>query len=109
MSSTAGDYSSAIFDSGRNVDNLTEINIPSGELSPDTACYWQVRYQDSQGDWSDWSAETGFATTEAPEPVASEESPEGAGDRRHGYLHNQHGGYRRSPDAAALGPRSRWI
>ncbi|MEW6217924.1 MAG: DUF2341 domain-containing protein [Thermodesulfobacteriota bacterium] len=31
-------------------------------LSPDTTYYWQVRYQDDQGAWTGYSAETSFTT-----------------------------------------------
>jgi hypothetical protein len=54
-----------IFDSGRDTQNLTEINIPVGKLNYDTEYSWQVRYQDEVGAWSDWSEKTSF-TTELP-------------------------------------------
>jgi hypothetical protein len=59
---TSGSYSSPIYDSGMDNANLTIITIPSGLLSHSTACCWHVRYQDSTGLWSDWSAETFFTT-----------------------------------------------
>jgi hypothetical protein len=62
----AGDYSAPVFDSGRNASALTEIIVTTAQLQTDTAYYWQVRYQDSQGGWSDWSAETRFTTGAAP-------------------------------------------
>jgi len=61
-----GDYSSPVFDSGVDSVNLTRIAVPSGKLEYDTSYYWQVRYQDSQGSWSSWSAETDFDTGAPP-------------------------------------------
>lgn len=66
ITGVAGDYSSPVFDSGEDTSNLTRITVPSGKLEHDTTYYWQVRYQDSQGSWSDWSAESGFSTGAAP-------------------------------------------
>jgi uncharacterized membrane protein YphA (DoxX/SURF4 family)/chitodextrinase len=53
---------SPVFDSDRDTTNLTSIIIPSGKLSYNTTYYWHVKYQDSNGDWSDWSNETSFTT-----------------------------------------------
>jgi hypothetical protein len=57
-----GDYSSPVFDSGTDSSNLVRISIPSGRLHYLTAYCWRVRYQDSQGIWSDWSPEASFVT-----------------------------------------------
>ncbi len=65
VTTTAGDYSTPVFDSGPDGAHLTQITIPSGTLQHNTTYYWQVRYQDSQGSWSDWSTETGFSTEPA--------------------------------------------
>ena len=73
MTSAAGDYSSPIFDSGTDALNLTEVVVPAEELGPGTAYFWQARYQDSQGVWSEWSPETSFTTGEAPAPAAADE------------------------------------
>ena len=55
--------------------SLTEIVVPSRQLSPGTAYYWQVRYQDSQSIWSEWSPETSFSTGESAAPAADEGIP----------------------------------
>jgi len=71
VTSVAGNYSSPVWDSGVDESNLTQMTIPAGTLEYDTSYYWQVRYQDSQGSWSSWSAETGFGTGAAPSPPAA--------------------------------------
>jgi hypothetical protein len=71
VTSVAGMYSSPVWDSGVDESNLTQMTIPKGTLEYDTSYYWQVRYQDSQGSWSSWSAETGFKTGGAPSPPAA--------------------------------------
>ena len=50
-------------------DQLTSFYIdPANDLELGTSYYWHVRYQDSFGEWSDWSAETSFTTmTEIPD------------------------------------------
>jgi PKD repeat protein len=64
---TSGDYTSPAFDSGRDTSNLSQIAVPSGELSYDTTYYWMVRHEDNQGAWSSWSVETRFTTEEEAE------------------------------------------
>jgi Leucine-rich repeat (LRR) protein len=64
ITTTSGDYSSPVFDSGTDPANLESIAIPPGTLSESTTYYWHVRYQDNRGDWSSWSAETSFTTEE---------------------------------------------
>jgi hypothetical protein len=61
-----GSYSSPVFDSAADSANLAAINIPSGVLTYSTAYYWRARHQDNHGAWSDWSAETSFATVGPP-------------------------------------------
>ena len=65
VTTTSGDYSSAVFDSGPDTTNLTEVYNPYGILSPETTYYWRVRHQDSYGNWSSWSTETSFTTRTA--------------------------------------------
>jgi len=62
----ADDQSVVVYESEEDTSNVTEIEVPDGTLEHDTTYYWQVRYQDSQGSWSDWSAETGFGTGGPP-------------------------------------------
>ena len=62
ITTTSGDYSSPVFDSGTDNNNLTSIIVPSGNLDYNTTYYWHVRHQDNQGAWSDYSIETSFTT-----------------------------------------------
>jgi titin len=68
---TPGDYSSPIFDSGADAANLESIAIPSGTLSESTTYYWRARHQDNRGDWSSWSVETSFTTIQAAPTITS--------------------------------------
>lgn len=61
VSEISGDYSSPTFDSGVDTSNLTSITI-SPALAEGTTYYWQVRYKDSAGNWSNYSTETSFTT-----------------------------------------------
>ncbi|MCX6000573.1 MAG: fibronectin type III domain-containing protein, partial [Chloroflexi bacterium] len=64
ISTKAGDYSSLFeaFDSSINAANKTQIAVPAGALQISTSYYWHVRYQDTYGNWSTWSAESSFRT-----------------------------------------------
>jgi len=62
ITDTEGNYSSPVFDSGTDEDNLEQIEIPEDTLSGGTTYYWRVRYQDEADNWSDWSDETSFET-----------------------------------------------
>jgi hypothetical protein len=80
ISSTAGDYSSPIFDSGFDAGHLTSIDIPSGTLDYSNTYYWRARHQDSHDAWSPWSVETSFTTATQPQAdfsVSSVGSSEG--------------------------------
>jgi hypothetical protein len=70
VSSTAGDYSTPVFDSSANAGHLTSIAIPSGALQYSTTYYWHVRHQDSYFAWSAWSVETSFTTATRSQPQA---------------------------------------
>ena len=62
VSSTAGDYTAAVYDSGEKLPGGLSISVPMGILLNSTVYYWQFRVQDSEGAWSNWSAETSFTT-----------------------------------------------
>ncbi len=62
ITAAAGDYSSPILDSGADATNLIELAVPSGALKSNSTYYWQVRHQDSHGEWSPWSEEASFTT-----------------------------------------------
>jgi heme exporter protein D len=66
MTTTAGTYSSPIFDSSTDASNLTSVTVPPSLLDYTTTYYWHVRHQDNHGAWSDWSAETSFAVGRSP-------------------------------------------
>jgi len=68
ISTTSGDYTSPVYDSGTDTANLTTITVPAGFLSYGTKYYWQVRHRDSYGNWSDWSTETSFTTADSGAP-----------------------------------------
>jgi hypothetical protein len=62
VSTVAGDYTSPVFDNARLVGSpLTGVVVSPG-LETGTTYYWRVRYQDSHGAWSEWSAESSFTT-----------------------------------------------
>ncbi|MCX7046479.1 MAG: PKD domain-containing protein [Candidatus Sumerlaeota bacterium] len=69
----AGAYTAPAYDTAATTEGATMHDVASGALTADTSYYWQVRYCDSRGLWSLWSAETGFRT--APPPVLT--APEG--------------------------------
>ena len=62
LTDTAGKYTTPLFDSGIDSENLTAITIPPGSLKLNTTYYWRVRYQDNSQNWSTWSNETYFKT-----------------------------------------------
>src|SRR4051812_19955412 len=51
-----------VFDSGTDIFHFSSIAVPTGKLSVATTYTWQVRYQDSYGDWSSYSTTTLFTT-----------------------------------------------
>ena len=64
VTTTAGDYSSPVFDSNTDASHLTSSNVPS--LAYSTTYYWRVRHQDIHGLWSSYSNETSFTTVDSP-------------------------------------------
>ncbi|MBM4445430.1 MAG: hypothetical protein FJ020_09065, partial [Chloroflexi bacterium] len=79
ITTTPGNYSSPIFDSGTRTAQLTTMAIPSGVLSYSSTYYWHVRHQDNRGAWSGWSAETSFGTAAQPSADFSVGSVSGSG------------------------------
>jgi hypothetical protein len=79
VTTTAGDYSSPVFDSGDTLD-LTQIVIPAGELDYNTTYYWRVRHENNHGGWSDYSSETSFTTYSPPVQPISVSPANGATD-----------------------------
>ncbi len=60
VSATPGDYSTPVYDSGATSDLTShQVSVP---LHNANAYYWRVRYQNSAGAWSEFSAETSFST-----------------------------------------------
>src|SRR5437899_871790 len=50
------------WDSGTNAVDTTMITLPAGKLAYASNYVWKVRYLDSRGAWSSYSAATGFKT-----------------------------------------------
>jgi alpha-L-arabinofuranosidase len=65
--------SSTVFDSGTDTVHLTSLTLPAGSLAGTTGYTWKVRYQDHDGNWSNYSTSTSFTTAAvpAPQPVSS--------------------------------------
>jgi hypothetical protein len=78
VTTTPGDYSSPVFDSGTDSSNLTQVTIPSGYLSHYTTYYWRVRHQDEHGTWSSYSSETSFTTHSRPDQPSNVSPADGA-------------------------------
>ncbi|MBN2099232.1 MAG: hypothetical protein JW753_06510 [Dehalococcoidia bacterium] len=66
VTATAGDYSNPVFDSGPDSFSLRQVTLEHSLLTGNTAYYWQVRHQGSNGLWSPWSDETSFITRNQP-------------------------------------------
>lgn len=60
ISTTPGDYSTPVYDSGASAD-LTSHQV-TVSLNGATNYYWRVRYQNNAGAWSDFSTESAFST-----------------------------------------------
>ncbi|MCX7047914.1 MAG: dockerin type I domain-containing protein, partial [Candidatus Sumerlaeota bacterium] len=70
---TSPDYANPAYDSGVVQTNQTVHQVPPARLSDHTIYYWQARWCDSRGAWSEWSLETWLKTRDA----GSLESPSG--------------------------------
>ncbi|MBI5359259.1 MAG: hypothetical protein HZA48_01595 [Planctomycetes bacterium] len=56
-----GQYTDAgAWNSGADLLNLTNIEIPAGILTSNNVYYWRVRYMDNRGGWSEYSDEIKF-------------------------------------------------
>ena len=71
-------FASAEWDSGQSFTAGTQVPVPSGKLSANTTYYWRVRYQDKQGNWSDWSASRSFTTLDRAPATPTLVSPANA-------------------------------
>ena len=75
ITTTPGDYSSPVFLTPELTSNLIQVTVDSGRLTGNTTYFWQVRHQDNQGDWSDWSDEISFTTLNRPPDRPAPVSP----------------------------------
>jgi hypothetical protein len=83
ITTTAGSYSSPVYDSNTDATHLTSITPPA--LAYSTTYFWHVRHQDNHGAWSSWSAETAFTTlavTSATQGIPPEGGTVETGDGR---------------------------
>jgi len=64
----SGAYDAPIFDSGEDIQHLTQLAVPEGLLEWTTEYFWRVRYRDSRGSWSVFSDETSFMTVSDNSP-----------------------------------------
>ena len=63
-----------VYDSGEDTVNLTSITLPIA-LGTDETYKWHVRYLDSRGRWSQYSATTAFTTFNPPTIVCKTDKP----------------------------------
>jgi PKD repeat protein len=66
----AGTYDSPVWDKSF-TGAATTATVPAGILLAGNEYFWHVRYQDSRGNWSGYSAETSFTTKALSIPVVS--------------------------------------
>ena len=57
-------FSNPVYTSGVDTINKILITIPTNGMKYGTTYYWHVKFQDSRGDWSDWSDQFQFKTTD---------------------------------------------
>ncbi|MBI4284769.1 MAG: PKD domain-containing protein, partial [Chloroflexi bacterium] len=72
---TSRQFTGVLLDTGLDTGNLTTLAVPAGLLTYDTTYQWRVRYQDSFGNWSEWSKETGFTTIMLPPATPRHAAP----------------------------------
>ncbi|MDD5707285.1 MAG: nucleoside hydrolase, partial [Kiritimatiellae bacterium] len=58
-------FTGLAWDAGESFPASTSTTVPSGLLAYNTTYYWRVRYKDSHGVWSPWSAVGAFKTIES--------------------------------------------
>ncbi|MFH0779237.1 MAG: DUF2341 domain-containing protein [Parcubacteria group bacterium] len=78
ISTTSGNYTSPVYDSGTDAANKTSIIVPADTLEYATTYFWHVRYQDAGGLWSSYSNETSFATANIPSTPSNTSPTNGA-------------------------------
>jgi hypothetical protein len=59
-------FSTPVYDSQETAAHLTELAVPAGVLTAGQTYFWHVKYKDSRGTWSDWSATASFRCTCSP-------------------------------------------
>jgi hypothetical protein len=57
------------------ITDLTQHQLPSGRLLPNTNYQWSVSYKNSLGEWTEWSAKTAFVTKPAEENIEPDLPP----------------------------------
>ena len=62
--STSSSFASPLYTSGDQAAGIS-FTLPAATLSVSTTYYWRVRYKNSKGTYSDWSAATTFVTASA--------------------------------------------
>lgn len=66
----SGDYSEPLWSSGV-VGGFTTVNVDPGSLQHPGQFWWQCRYRDNTGRWSEWSGETSFSLLANNPPIAN--------------------------------------
>lgn len=77
ITTTSGNYASTVFDSGTDTTNKTSIAV-SPALTVNTTYYWHVKHKDSVGNWSSYSTETSFTTSQIPNTPTNSSPTNGA-------------------------------
>jgi hypothetical protein len=82
ITTTSGNYTSPIYDSGTDTTNKTSITIPGSTLNYGITYYWHVRHEDNKNagnlSWSSYSTETSFTTVARPATPTNSSPANGA-------------------------------